>query len=118
MSSQPGAGGQDAGASGGQPGTPSGQGGGTGAEDQEFLENVTKLLGILQKMGEMKPKGQDVSKYTKAAADAMEDCIKNVYNQQLGQGNGSASSGDDSSGGGAGASDQTAQSSPGNTPGT
>src|SRR5277367_488802 len=88
---QPGAG-QGGQAPASQPNSPGGTPDPQAAQDQEFLENTTKLLGILQKMGAMTPKGQDISKYTKAAAQAMEDCIKNVYHQNLGVGNGSAGS--------------------------
>ncbi len=50
-------------------------------KDQEFLENTTKLLGILDKMSELKPRGQDVSKFMQAAAAPIKDCVKHVFNQ-------------------------------------
>lgn len=47
--------------------------------DQEFLNNVTKLLKVLDQLGTMKPKGKDISKYTQAAADSMQEALKMVY---------------------------------------
>lgn len=44
-------------------------------DKQEFLKDVTKLLTILDKMGKRKPNGVDISKYMKAAADAVEKAL-------------------------------------------
>ena len=68
------------------------QGGGAGAAggdqsqqpsqpdpDQQFLEMVNKLLKVLQQMGDMKPRGQDITKYMKSMSDTAKDCIKAVY---------------------------------------
>lgn len=65
-----------------------GQGASKGAskdKDTEFLESVTKLLNVLGKMGKLEPRGMDVSKYTQAAADALKECVKHVFNQDMGQ---------------------------------
>lgn len=51
--------------------------------DHEFLDTVTQLLTVLAKIGDMKPRGQDITKYTQAAADAMKDCVKQVFNQDM-----------------------------------
>ena len=51
----------------------------SGDDKQEFLTSVTKLLTILGKMGKMKPGGVDISKYMKAAADAVEKAVEAVY---------------------------------------
>lgn len=75
---QPGAAG-----AGGQPGSAAGPGQNS-PQDQEFLDNMTKLLGILDKMSSMKPKGQDVSQFMQAAAAPLKDCAKQVFKQDLG----------------------------------
>lgn len=64
--------GQQAGSAAGQPGTPP-------DADQQFLEMVNKLLKVLQQMSDMKPNGQDVSKYMQAMSQTAKDCIKSVY---------------------------------------
>lgn len=53
--------------------------------DHEFLETVTKLLTVLAKIGQMQPRGQDVSKYTQAAADAMKQCVSAVFGTDMGE---------------------------------
>lgn len=64
--------------------------------DREFLEASTKLLTVLDKLGEMKPRGLDVTKYTKAMAQVMKDCMKQVFTGgKKGQLPGSTSSAED-----------------------
>src|ERR1035437_1061157 len=53
--------------------------------DQEFLANVTKLLKVLDQLGEMKPKGKHITKFTQAAADAMQEALKSVYGDDTGE---------------------------------
>lgn len=48
-------------------------------DPQEFLKDTTKLLAVLAKMGKSKPKGMDISKFMKAAADAVEKAVEAVY---------------------------------------
>lgn len=84
MASGPGGGAGQAGA--GQPGQPA-----TPAPldaDHEFLDMVNKLLTVLAKMGQMQPRGQDITKFTQAAADAMKACVKSVFNQDVDAGTG------------------------------
>lgn len=47
--------------------------------DQDFLDSVEKLLVVLNKLGEMQPRGMNVSKYTGAAAQAIKDMSKHVF---------------------------------------
>jgi hypothetical protein len=77
-----------------------------GKTEHDFLEAITKLLKVLDKLEAMKPNGKDVSKYTKAAAEAMKDCMKEVYGDkaQSAAGEGTA---DDQAGAGAGAAGNT-----------
>ena len=44
----------------------------------EFVQNVAKLLTVLQKMGKSKPNGVDISKYTKACSQVLKDCLEQV----------------------------------------
>ncbi len=75
------AGAMQAGQAGAGPGQAAATPGDDPTKDQEFLENTTKLLGILDKMSELKPRGQDVSKFMQAAAAPIKDCVKHVFNQ-------------------------------------
>lgn len=73
--------------------------------DQEFLNNVTKLLKVLDTLGQMKPKGKDITKYTQAAADSMQEALKQVYGEDSeDQTPGADASAGDSAGTGAGGS--------------
>jgi hypothetical protein len=65
-----------AGAGGASPtGSPTSTPGQTSPADQEFFDNITKLLSILDKLSTMKPMGQDVSKYITAAAAPLKDMM-------------------------------------------
>lgn len=96
------------------PGGGAGQPGANGApakptmdQDHEFLDLTTKLLTFLAKIGQMTPRGQDVTKYTQAAADAMKECVKAVFNQDL-DGSDGSTPGTDGSAAGAAAAPATA----------
>lgn len=47
--------------------------------DREFLETVPKLLRIFEKMEDLKPNGQDISKFMQSMAQTLKDCTKTVY---------------------------------------
>jgi hypothetical protein len=80
----------------------SGQSGSSsGADSQQdpdhlFLDSVTKVLKVLDTMGKMKPKGQSVEKFTKAAAMAMKAAVTQVF----GKGQPAAGSSSDAGDGG------------------
>jgi hypothetical protein len=70
-------------------------------DKQEFLKDITKLLTILDKMGKRKPNGVDISKYMKAAADAVEKALAATS----GSGNDSQSTAGDATGDAEGSGD-------------
>ncbi len=72
-------------------------------DDQAFLDNLTKLLPILDKLSTMKPKGQDVSKYFAAAAAPLKDCMQQVFGPTAGMPGQASSDGSVADSGSAGA---------------
>src|SRR5271154_1021603 len=92
------------------PGSAGGQAaaGGAGAAapkdaDHQFLDMTTKLLSVIQKMQDMKPRGQDVSKELQAAADAVKQAVSKVFGKDGMAGAGAGT--DQTAAGDAGASD-------------
>jgi len=47
--------------------------------DQQFLEMINKLMKVIQGMSDMKPRGQDISKYMDAMSQTAKDCLKQVF---------------------------------------
>ena len=70
--------------------------------DHQFLDMTTKLLSVLQKMQDMKPRGMDVSKELQAAADAVKQAVSTVFGKDGMAGDGGA---DQTASGDAGSSD-------------
>jgi|SRR5882762_1557698 len=52
--------------------------GGNDKDTQNYVDTITKLIALLGSIGSMKPKGQDITKYTQAAADALKEGFKQV----------------------------------------
>src|SRR5271154_7536767 len=73
--------------------------------DHQFLDMTTKLLSVLQKMQDMKPRGVDVSKELQAAADAVKQAVSTVFGKD---GMAGADGADQTVAGSAGASDGSA----------
>jgi hypothetical protein len=71
-----------------------GQPGGGKDQDHQFLDMTTKLLSVIQKMQDMKPRGQDVSKELQAAADAVKQAVSKVFGKDGMAGDGSDQTGD------------------------
>jgi|SRR5882672_6224134 len=55
-----------------------GTSGGNDKDTQNYVDTITKLIALLGSIGSMKPKGQDITKYTQAAADALKEGFKQV----------------------------------------
>ena len=53
-----------------------------GKVEADFLDAVTKLLKVLDKLSEMKPNGKDVKQFTDAAAQSIKDALKTVYGEK------------------------------------
>lgn len=71
-----------------------GQPGGGKDQDHQFLDMTTKLLSVIQKMQDMKPRGQDVSKELQAAADAVKQAVSKVFGKDGLSGDSSDQAGD------------------------
>lgn len=63
-------------------------------QDHQFLDMTTKLLSVIQKMQDMKPRGQDVSKELQAAADAVKQAVSKVFGKDGLSGDSSDQAGD------------------------
>lgn len=63
-------------------------------QDHQFLDMTTKLLSVIQKMQDMKPRGQDVSKELQAAADAVKQAVSKVFGKDGMAGDSSDQAGD------------------------
>lgn len=79
-----------------------GQPGGGKDQDHQFLDMTTKLLSVIQKMQDMKPRGQDVSKELQAAADAVKQAVSKVFGKDGLSGDGGSTDQADGTDAGAG----------------
>jgi hypothetical protein len=44
-----------------------------------FMQAVTQLLDVFKKLGDMKPNGADVTKFTQAMSDTAHEMLNSVY---------------------------------------